>query len=83
MLFRSRIAEARAAGPRKPHGDRPDQPPPSMSPGNGPAVGQITEQGLRLFEAKRQSEGRKAAQHGIALERTDDALPPPTNDPDA
>ena len=81
--FERRIAEARAAGPRKPHGDRPDQPPPSMSPGNGPAVGQITEQGLRLFEAKRQSEGRKAAQHGIALERTDDALPPPTNDPDA
>ena len=81
--FERRIAEARAAGPRKPHGDRPDMPPPSMSPGNGPAVGQITEQGLRLFEAKRQSEGRKAAQHGIALERTDDALPPPTNDPDA
>ncbi len=81
--FERRIAEARAAGPRKPHGDRPDMPPPSMSPGNGPAVGQITEQGRRLFEAKRQSEGRKAAQHGIALERTDDALPPPTNDPDA
>ena len=43
---------------------------------NAPAVGQITEQGLRLFESKRQAEARKAALHGVQLERTDLALPP-------
>ena len=65
--FERRLAEARAQGPRRPL--QGDQPPASMSPPNAPAVGQITEQGLRLFESKRNSEGRKAAQHGIALER--------------
>ena len=46
-----------------------------MSPPGAPAVGQITEQGLRLFEAKRHSEGRKAVQHGITLERLEPQKP--------
>jgi MoaA/NifB/PqqE/SkfB family radical SAM enzyme len=69
--FDRRLAEARAQGPQRPAHDNNDLPPASMSPPGAPAVGQITEQGLRLFESKRQSEGRKAAQHGIALERVE------------
>jgi MoaA/NifB/PqqE/SkfB family radical SAM enzyme len=69
--FDRRLAEARAQGPQRPAHDNNDHPPASMSPPGAPAVGQITEQGLRLFESKRQSEGRKAAQHGIALERVE------------
>ena len=67
--FDRRLAEARAQGTHRPNQGRDDQPPASMSPPGSPAVGLITEQGLRLFEAKRHSEGRKAAQHGITLER--------------
>jgi MoaA/NifB/PqqE/SkfB family radical SAM enzyme len=33
------------------------------------AVGRVTEQGLRLYEAKRRSEGRRAEEAGIAMER--------------
>ena len=77
--FDRRLAEARTQGPRIPLAERGDQPPASMSPPGAPAVGQITEQGQRLFEAKRQSESRKAAQHGIALERIEP--PPPVENP--
>ncbi|MDB4930329.1 MAG: radical domain protein [Myxococcaceae bacterium] len=76
--FERRVAEARAQGGRRPLPVHGDQPSASMSPPGAPAVGQITEQGLRLFESKRQSEGRKAAQHGIALERNEVAPPPET-----
>ena len=65
-------------GGRRPLPVHGDQPPGVDAPPGAPAVGQITEQGLRLFEAKRQSEGRKAAQHGIALERNEVAPPPET-----
>ncbi len=41
----------------------------------GLAVGQITEQGQRLCEAKRQNEARKAAQLGVSMEKLD-AVPP-------
>lgn len=46
-----------------------------MTPQGAPPVGAITEQGLRLFEAKRLTEGRKAARLGVALERPDVATP--------
>jgi hypothetical protein len=36
----------------------------------GPAVGMITEQGLRLFEAKRKAESKKAEALGVAMEKT-------------
>jgi hypothetical protein len=82
--FERRLAEARSQ-PKRPLAVHGDQPPASMSPPDAPAVGLITEQGRRLFEAKRQSEGRKAAQHGIALERveapTPVASPPDKTDP--
>jgi hypothetical protein len=42
-------------------------------------VGQVTEQGMRLFEAKRLVEGRKAERLGITLERPDVALGSPEN----
>ena len=72
--FDRRLAEARAIGssPRRNH----DAPPPEMTPQGAPSVGAITEQGLRLFEAKRLTEGRKAARLGVALEKPDVALPP-------
>lgn len=69
--FERRLAEARAQGGRRPLPVHGEQPPASMSPPGSPPVGQITEKGLRLFEARRQSEGRKATQHGIVLERAE------------
>ena len=41
-------------------------------PGGAPAVGMVTEQGKRLFEAKRRSEAKKAAELGVAQEPVDD-----------
>jgi hypothetical protein len=40
-----------------------------------PAVGLVTEQGLRLFEAKRRAEGKKAAEIGLEMERIEIAVP--------
>ena len=48
-----------------------------MRPSDAPAVGMVTEKGLRMFEAKRRSEGKKAEQAGLALERLDIQLPEP------
>jgi hypothetical protein len=47
-----------------------------MQPSDAPAVGRVTDQGIRLFEAKRRSEAKKAAELGVAQEKTDLALPP-------
>jgi hypothetical protein len=52
----------------------PDEPPPEMRVPDAPAVGKVTEQGMRLFESKRRSESRKADEAGIAMEKTDLAL---------
>lgn len=74
--FDRRIAEARAQGGRaSPKRSPPGRPPPEMAPADAPAVGMITEQGLRLFEAKRLAEGRKANRLGVALEKVDEQLP--------
>jgi MoaA/NifB/PqqE/SkfB family radical SAM enzyme len=42
-----------------------------MNPPDAPNVGQITEQGLRLYSAKRKSEAQKANQAGILMEKGD------------
>jgi hypothetical protein len=47
----------------------------SMQPQDGPAVGLVTEEGLRRFAQKRRAESRKAASLGVEMERTDVALP--------
>ncbi len=72
--FEQRIAESAAAAERKARAQG-DTPPPDMTLPGAPAVGQITEQGLRLFHAKRQAEARKASAQGLAQEKTDLALP--------
>ena len=67
--FERRIAEQRAdPTPRRSAGASPG---PELRPDDAPAVGMITEQGLRLWEAKRKSEARKAEQLGVAMERED------------
>jgi MoaA/NifB/PqqE/SkfB family radical SAM enzyme len=73
--FEVRIAESALAAERKARqqGDRQLE---DMSVSGGPAVGQITEQGLRLFQAKRLTEGKKAQAQGLALEKTDLSMPP-------
>jgi hypothetical protein len=45
-----------------------------MRADDAPAVGMVTEQGIRLFEAKRRSEAKKAAELGVLQERVDDAM---------
>ncbi len=52
-----------------------DMPPPEMRPADAPPVGFVSEQGLRLFEAKRRSEAKKAEQVGVSLDNLDIPLP--------
>jgi len=73
--FEVRIAESALAAERKAR-QQSDRQLEEMTVQSGPAVGQITEQGLRLFQAKRLTEGKKAQAQGLALEKTDLALPP-------
>jgi MoaA/NifB/PqqE/SkfB family radical SAM enzyme len=42
---------------------------------DGPAVGLVTEEGMRKFAAKRKAESRKAAELGVEMEKTDIAVP--------
>jgi organic radical activating enzyme len=73
--FDRRVAEAHASDPS----ERPDlseEPPASMRDPDAPPVGMITEQGLRLFEAKRRSEAKKAVEHGVEQERVDPSSRP-------
>jgi hypothetical protein len=65
--FERRLAEQRAT----PKPDRSLEPDPSMRPADAPQVGQITEQGIRLYQAKRKSEAKRAEDTGVALERPD------------
>lgn len=53
---------------RKPAGPRGIERPP-----DAPQVGKITDQGVRLYESKRRSEEKKAAELGVSMERR--ALP--------
>ncbi len=72
--FEKRIVESAALRERK-RAAGTDMPPEEMRPTDGPAVGAITNQGLRLFEAKRRSEAKKAEQVGVSLERLDIQMP--------
>jgi hypothetical protein len=56
---------------------RPGTPTAPERPADAPAVGQLTEQGLRRFEAKRRSEAEKAERLGVQMERVEDQLPKP------
>ena len=60
--FDARRAEAGPAIPRD------GEPPRELG---GPQVGLVTQQGVRLYQAKRKSEAKKAEEHGVAMERTD------------
>jgi MoaA/NifB/PqqE/SkfB family radical SAM enzyme len=62
--FDRRVAETLAA-----RGAREERELAGMQVEGGPAVGRVTEQGIRLFEAKRAAERRKAEALGIALEK--------------
>jgi hypothetical protein len=73
--FEKRIVESAAMREQKARAPDTDAPPPEMRPADAPAVGKITEQGLRLFEAKRRSEAKKAEQVGVSLERLDIQMP--------
>jgi len=72
--FEQRIVEtmeARAARQKAIAEGGDDEPPPEMRVPDAPKVGQVTDQGKRLFEAKRRTEGRKAEQAGVRLEKVD------------
>ncbi len=71
--FDKRIVESAAAREKK-QKSHSDMPPPEMRDPTGLSVGAVTEQGMRLFEAKRKAEGKKAEAIGVALEKTDLAL---------
>jgi len=64
--FERRLAEARKEAKEK-------KAVPTVK--DAPQVGLITEQGMRLFAAKRRAEAEKAAKLGVAQERTDEAMP--------
>jgi MoaA/NifB/PqqE/SkfB family radical SAM enzyme len=70
--------ERRVEEMRSGRGDKPrpkDMPGEEMRLPDAPPVGLVTEQGLRLFEAKRKNEARKAETLGVSMERVDVALP--------
>jgi hypothetical protein len=50
-------------------------PPPELREPDAPPVGQVTERGRRLFEAKRRREGDKAKDLGVVMERLETPLP--------
>lgn len=72
--FDKRIQESAELRKNKQHHGG-DQPPPEMRPDEGPSVGFVSEQGLRLFEAKRKAEAKKAEQYGVSLEKLDIQVP--------
>jgi hypothetical protein len=72
--FRTRIAESAGLREKK-RQTGGDMPPPEMRLADAPPVGFVSEQGVRLFEAKRRSEARKAEQGGVSLEKIEIQLP--------
>jgi hypothetical protein len=68
---RARAAARAAAG----HAADDDMPPPELREPDAPPVGQVTERGRRLFEAKRRREGDKAKDLGVVMERLETPLP--------
>lgn len=75
--FDARIAESAAGRAARARDLAPGEPRSSlngMQPADAPRVGRVTPQGQRLFEAKRRSESKKAAELGVAMERVDASL---------
>jgi MoaA/NifB/PqqE/SkfB family radical SAM enzyme len=66
--------DARVAAARQAQNDRRGV---EMRVEGAPPVGAVTEQGLRLFEAKRRTEGKKAAEIGLEMERVELSVPKP------
>ncbi len=73
--FDQRVKET-LARPRESRESRESSDVADMQVQDGPAVGMVTEQGIRLFEAKRRSEAKKAEALGVAQERTHLPLAP-------
>ncbi len=71
--FDQRLEETKALAAQR---ERPSSavPPPEMRDESIP-VGTVTDRGLRLFEAKRRAEAKKAASLGVSMEKTELALP--------
>jgi len=65
--FDQRIAETLAARASRELG--------GMQVPDGPAVGRVTEQGIRLFAAKRRAETKKAEALGVVMEKSELPLP--------
>jgi len=68
--FEARLEAAKQGIQEKPRAEVDE-----MRPADAPQVGIVTEQGLRLFEAKRKSESRKAENLGVTMERVEGAPP--------
>lgn len=72
--FDARVAESLAARAAREHELQPGDPRSNlngMRATDAPAVGMVTEQGVRLFEAKRKAESKKAAELGVAMEKAE------------
>lgn len=80
--FDQRVRESLAQRTEKRHHGG-DVPPPEMRPQDGPVVGFVSEQGKRLFEAKRRQEAKKAEEFGVSLERLDAQVVPGSPDGNA
>ncbi len=65
--FDERVAETLAAAGEKRAAELTD-----VQVQDGPAVGMVTEQGIRLFAAKRKAEAKKAEALGVAMEKATD-----------
>jgi hypothetical protein len=72
--FARRMEEARKQPARPKRSE--DETLRDMTDPNAPAVGMVTEQGLRLFRSKREAEARKAAQLGVSQEDLGDVQGP-------
>jgi len=66
-------------GPAPSNASRTDGSPPQ--PDDGPTVGRITDRGVRLYEAKRKSEARRATKTGVQLELAAESDESTTNPP--
>lgn len=69
--FEVRLREAKKPQERRPSAEQEKLE--TMQPSDAPAVGMITDQGVRKFEAKRRAESRKAESLGVSMERTHEA----------
>ncbi len=69
--FDERCKQTLAGEVRRPSGDQPDE---RFHDPSAPAVGRVTDAGLRLYDKKRRSEAKRAERTGVVMERPE--LPP-------